>query len=44
MFFYGRRVIRKGGWTDIVAPAVRPSEQAHKEQTQEAASVTAGSR
>lgn len=34
---------KKGGWTGIVAPAVRPSEQAHKAQTQEAATVTAGS-
>lgn len=43
MLFYGRRAIKKGGWTGIVAPAVRPSEQAHKAQTQEAATVTAGS-
>lgn len=40
MLFYGRRVFRKGGWTGVVAPAVRPTGQPHTAQTQEAATVT----
>lgn len=36
MLFYGGKVLRKGGWTGIVASAVRLIGQLHKAQTQEA--------